>query len=102
MPINIISDAEGSNFHCKMCVSVKLFLFDKANNLYKCGQCGSLYKYSGTACKPKLGVDKELDNLNETKIMFYQEKKEKKNEWPELGNMNYQILSESEIDHSSS
>ena len=99
--INIISDSKGSEFHCRMCVSVKLFLYDKANSLYKCPQCGSLYKYSGPTCKPKLGVDTELDNQGQTKIMFYQEKKAKK-EWPELGNQNYQILSETEVNHSDS
>ena len=102
MPINIISDTEGSEFFCRMCVSTKLFLYDRPNNLYKCGSCGNLYKYTLPSCKPKLGIDTELDNQNQTKIMFYQEKKAKNNEWPELGNQNYQILSETEINHSDS
>lgn len=96
MPINIISDAEGSEFFCRMCVSKKLFLWDRPNNLYRCPECGSIFKYTQPSCKPKLGVDAELDNQGQTKVMFYQEKKAKKNEWPELSDQNFQIKDERE------
>ena len=94
--INIISDNESSDFYCRMCVSQKLFLYDKANQLYKCPTCGSLFKYTKPSCKPKLSVDTELDNLGGTKIMFFEEKKKRDRDLPEVDG-NIEILDESEV-----
>lgn len=79
-----------------MCVSNRLFLHDKSNQLYKCPNCGSLFKYTKPSCKPKVGVDPELDNLGGTKIMFFEEKKKRDRDLPEVDG-NIQILDEREV-----
>ena len=94
--INIISDTQSSDFYCRMCVSRKLFQYDKANQLYKCSSCGNLFKYTAPSCKPKLGVDRELDNQGGTKIMFLKPKTKRENSLPEVaGNIN--IIEEKEF-----
>ena len=84
--INIIdSNPIGEQF-CKMCVTTKLFLYEKDEMIFKCRTCGSLFKYNKPVRKAQLGIDPELDNQAKSAIMFYKPKKGKKeNTLPEVG-----------------
>src|SRR5687768_11030892 len=94
--VNVITDTMDSDFHCRLCVSRKLFLSDKANQLYRCPQCGSVYKYTKPSGKPKIGVDRELDNQGGTKVLFLEEESTKEKILPEVEG-NIQVLNEVEI-----
>jgi len=78
MGLKIIDSNPVEDLFCKMCISTKLFLFEKDELIYKCRTCGSLFKYNRPVKRAQLGIDPELNNEASSSIFFYKPQKTKK------------------------